>query len=85
VIKLTLHDSSFLLFYGHPHALWYSCTSASLFFSFPFFTLLVASHLNVPAVMVSDYVPRSPMLPTSFPSMVEKTLRYVPCVSCRVP
>jgi hypothetical protein len=26
VIKLTLHDSSFLLFYGHPHSLWYSCT-----------------------------------------------------------
>lgn len=56
VIKLTLHDSSFLLFYGHPHALWYS-------------------------LMVSDYVPRSPMLPTSFPSMVEKTLRYTASLS----
>lgn len=29
VIKLTLHDSTFLLFYGHPHALWFSRTSRS--------------------------------------------------------
>jgi hypothetical protein len=83
-----LHDSSFLLFYGHPHALWYPRTSESFFFSFHFFSfpfsLLLASHPNVPVVMVSDYVPRSPMLPTSFPPMIEKTLRYCAArVSCR--
>jgi hypothetical protein len=31
--------------------------------------------------MVSDYVPRSGLFPTSFPAMIEKTLRYTASLS----